>query len=223
MRLPNSRLTDRQTNDLLKLFVSGATARVAAELVGVNRNTATALFRKVRGAIARHQEREQEAAFDGPVEVDESYFGAPRRGGKRGRGAPGKVPVFGILRRGGRVYTQMIADVKRETLMPIIKRKVAPDSVVYSDTLNSYDSLTVEGYQHVRINHDEHWATEGGTHINGIENFLRQAKRHLRKFNGVPRTSFHLCLKECEWRFNGGSPKKLLISLRKILQTEQTS
>ncbi|MBK2345311.1 transposase, partial [Francisella tularensis subsp. novicida] len=39
-------------------------------------------------------------------------------------------------------------------------------------------------------------------HINGIENFWNQAKRHLRKFNGIPREHFHLFLKECEWRFN---------------------
>jgi hypothetical protein len=74
-----------------------------------------------------------------------------------------------------------------------------------------------------RINNDEHWATEGGTHINGIENFWRQAKRQLRKFNDVPRSSFDLCLKECEWRFHGGSPRNLLKSLRKLLATDQMS
>ncbi len=48
----------------------------------------------------------------------------------------------------------------------------------------------------------------------GIENFWNQAKRHMRKFNGVPKKHFHLFLKECEWRFNGGSPKQLLRQLR---------
>ena len=38
-------------------------------------------------------------------------------------------------------------------------------------------------------------------HINGIENFWNQAKRHLRSYNGVPRQHFHLFIKECEWRF----------------------
>ena len=61
--------------------------------------------------------------FCGQVELDESYFGG-RQKGKRGRGAAGKVPVFGILKRGGQVYTQVIADTKKETLPSIIKQKV---------------------------------------------------------------------------------------------------
>ena len=51
-------------------------------------------------------------------------------------------------------------------------------------------------------------------HINGIENFWNQAKRHLRKYNGIPRHHFHLFLKECEWRFNYGPPAKLFSTLK---------
>jgi transposase len=104
MRLKRSKLTPRQTAELVKFFVAGTTARTAAELVGVNRNTATAFFTKLRTMIADHQEREQRDAFDGEVEIDESYFGGHRKG-KRGRGAAGKVAVFGLLKRGGKVYT----------------------------------------------------------------------------------------------------------------------
>ena len=52
------------------------------------------------------------------------------------------------------------------------------------------------------------------SHINGIENFWNQAKRHLRRFNGVPKQSFHLFLKECEWRFNGGDHRERLKQLK---------
>ena len=215
MGLKHSKLTPRQHGELLKLFVAGTTARTAAELVGVHRNTAALFFRKLRERIAEHQAQEMRQAFDGEVEIDESYFGGHRKG-KRGRGAAGKVAVFGLLKRGGKVYTQMIADCRRDTLLPIIRRRVAPDSVVYSDTFASYNTLASEGYHHVRINHDEHLAEPGGRHINGIENFWNQAKRHLRKFNGVPKDSFYLFLKECEWRFNTGSPANQLKSLRKL-------
>ena len=51
-------------------------------------------------------------------------------------------------------------------------------------------------------------------HINGIENFWNQAKRHLRKFNGVPKERFHLYLKECEWRFNHSDTKSQLLKLK---------
>ena len=215
MALKHSKLSPRQHGELLKLFVAGTTARTAAELVGVHRNTAALFFRKLRELIAEHQEQEFRQVFDGEVEIDESYFGGARKG-KRGRGAAGKVAVFGLLKRGGKVYTQMIVDCRRDTLMPIIRRKVKPDSVVYSDTFASYNTLASEGYHHVRINHDRVLAEPGGRHINGIENFWNQAKRHLRKFNGVPKESFYVFLKECEWRFNTGSIENQLKSLRKL-------
>ena len=68
-------------------------------------------------------------------------------------------------------------------------------------------------FHHVRINHSERFVDER-SHINGIENFWNQAKRHLRRFNGVPKQSFHLFLKECEWRFNGGDHRELLNQLK---------
>lgn len=211
------RLTPRQRGELVKLFVAGSTARTAAGLAGVHRNTAALFFAKLRGRIAAEQERAMAEAFDGPVEIDESYFGG-RRKGKRGRGAAGKVAVFGILKRGGAVYARMIADCGRATLLPIIRRKVAPNSVVYSDSWSAYDTLWVEGYRHERVNHDEELAAAGGRHINGIENFWSQAKRHLRRFNGVPKGSFPLFLQEVVWRHNTGTPGNQLKSLRKLLR-----
>ena len=61
--------------------------------------------------------------FEGPVELDESYFGG-RRKGRRGRSAAGKVVVFGILKRNGRVYTVVVDNAKSDTLMPVIKKKI---------------------------------------------------------------------------------------------------
>ena len=117
------------------------------------------------------------------MEADESYFGGVRKG-KRGRGAAGKVAVFGLLKRGGKVYTAIIPDSKTETLMPIIREKVTPDSIVYTDHFRYYNALDVSEFHHLRINHSELFANEKN-HINGIENFWNQAKRHLRRFNGI--------------------------------------
>jgi transposase len=75
---------------------------------------------------------EDSLPVEGLVEVDESYFGGVRKG-KRGRGAAGKIPVFGILKRGGKVHTVMIPDVRTDTLLPIIRQKVVPDSIVYTE------------------------------------------------------------------------------------------
>ncbi len=210
MRLKRSKLTARQTRRLCEHFVAGTPARTAGALVGVNKNTAALFYHRLREIIAARIE--DECPVQGAIEIDESYFGGARKG-KRGRGAAGKVPVFGILKRGGRVYAKMIPDARAVTIMPIIKAKIEPDSIVYSDAFGTYDILAVAGFRHHRINHRKAFAAGAGRHINGIENFWNQAKRHLRKYNGIPRHHFHLFLKECEWRFNYGSPDALLKTL----------
>jgi transposase len=199
----------------MKYFVAGSTARIASGLVGIHRNTAIRFFHKLREKIALKQQQRSEQ-FSGEIELDESYFGGVRKG-KRGRGAAGKVAVFGILKRGGKVYTQIILDAKSATLMPIIRCKIRPDSIVYTDCWRSYNALDVSEFRHYRINHSKLFAQKHN-HINGIENFWNQAKRHLRKFNGIPRQHFELFLKECEWRFNLGSSNEQLADLKKLLK-----
>ena len=125
-----------------------------------------------------------------------------------------KTPVFGILKRGGRVCTKMIPNAQMATLLPIIQAKVELDSVVYTDAFGSYDILDVSGFHHHRINHSKAFSSGPGRHINGIENFWNQSKRVLRKYNGIPRKHFFLFLKECEFRFNYGTPRQQLATLR---------
>lgn len=112
--------------------------------------------------------------LSGEVEVDESYFGGVRKG-KRGRGAAGKVAVFGLLKRGGKVFTAIVCNAKTETLLPIIREKVDPDSIVYTDTFRAYNALDVSEFRHQRIDHSKQ-LSKNHNHINGIENFWNQAK-----------------------------------------------
>jgi len=194
---------------LIEHFVAGSTARAAAEIVGVQVNTATRFFMRLRQLIAGKLPSYQ---LCGEVEADESYFGGVRKG-KRGRGAAGKVAVFGLLKRGGKVYTAIIPNAKIETILPIIEEKVTPESIVYTDTFKAYDALDVSDFHHMRINHSELFA-DRRNHINGIENFWNQAKRHLRKFNGIKKDNFYWFLKEYEWRFNSGNHQMLLKQLK---------
>ncbi|KFJ41924.1 IS1595 family transposase [Francisella philomiragia] len=205
-----SRLSTYKQDKLIELFIAGSTARTASELVSVNKTTASYYFHRLRLLI--YQNSEHLEMFTGEIEVDESYFGGSRKG-KRGRGASGKVPVFGLLKRNGKVYTVIIPDAKSNTLLPIIREKVKPDSIVYTDTFRSYNALDVSEFKHYRINHSKLFAKKHN-HINGIENFWNQAKRHLRKFNGIPRDHFYLFLKECEWRFNHSDSKEQLKLIR---------
>jgi len=204
-----SRLSSRQQGKLIEHFVLGATARAAAQVAGVQANTAIKFFMRLRQLIASKQ---PSYVLSGEIEADESYFGGVRKG-KRGRGATGKVAVFGLLKRGGKVFTAIIPNAKTETILPIIKEKVMPDSIVYTDTFRAYNALDVSEFYHQRINHSKLFADKQN-HINGIENFWNQAKRHLRRFNGIKQDNFYWFLKECEWRFNGGDHKILLNQLK---------
>ena len=216
MNISHCRLKRNIQLRLLEYFVLEVTARSAADLLNIHPNSAALFYRKIREIITSHLDLESQEIFDGFIELDESYFGGVRKG-KRGRGAAGKVAVFGILKRGGKVFTQVVSNTKSETLMPLIARKIAPDSIVYTDCYGSYNVLDVSSFFHERINHSERFG-EGRNHINGIENFWNQAKRVLRKYNGIPKDSFPLFLKECEFRFNYGSPKNQLLVLKKWTQ-----
>ena len=147
------------------------------------------------------------------MEADESSFGGVRKG-KRGRAAADKVPVLGLLKRGGKVFTAIIPNAKARTWLPIIREQVPPDSIVYTDSFTAYDVLDVSEFHHRRVNHSQVFVTKRGHHITGIENFWNQAKRHLRRFNGLTPDNFYWFLKECEWRFNGGNHHQLLKQLK---------
>ena len=141
--------------------------------------------------------------FDGIIEVDESYFGPRRIPGKRGRGASGKTIVFGVFKRQGKVYTEIVPDARKKTLQAIIRGKVALKSVIHSDGWRGYNGLVDVGYdKHYRVHHGQDEFARGTSHINGIESFWSFAKRRLAQFNGIPTRSFYLHLKETEFRFN---------------------
>ena len=213
-----SRLSQYKQYKLIELFVAGVTARTAAELVGVNKSTTAYYFHRLRLLIFQNSSHLE--MFDGEIEVDESYFGGHRKG-KCGRGAAGKVAVFGLLKRNGQVYTVAVPNTQTATLLPIIREQVKPDSIVYTDSYRSYDVLDVSEFSHFRINHSTHFA-EKHNHINGIENFWNQAKRHLRKFNGIPKEHFELYLKECEWRFNHSDIKVQISILKQLGRVEHS-
>ena len=147
---------------------------------------------------------EEESIFEsGEIEIDESYFGAGRIRGKAGRGAGGKTIVFGLKKRNGRVYTQVVTNCSARQLIPIIQDKVSEDSTVYTDGFKTYDGLVNMGYKkHYRISHGDNEFANGRNHINGIENFWGIAKARLNKFRGLSKRTFYLHLKECEFRFN---------------------
>ena len=203
--LSRAKISNYKIEKIIKHFCVDIIASKTAALLGMNRNTINHWYMVFRKAIYAHQMKEFEKII-GEAEVDESYFGARRKRGfrgklKRGRGTL-KQPVFGVFKRNGRVYTEIVPNCKKATLLPIIRGKVDPSAIVYSDKWRGYDGLVDVGYdKHFRVNHGENEFSKGsGIHINGIENFWSFTKRRLSKFNGV-KVNFELHLKECEWRY----------------------
>src|SRR5947209_17053379 len=196
-----SKISERKMRQIIRFFAHDLTASKTAELGGLTRRSVTVLFVKIRQRIA--EECERASPFAGEVEVDESYFGARRVRGKRGRGAAGKTIVFGIFKRNGSVYTEIVPDCRKRTLQKVIRGQVALDTVIHSDGWRGYDGLVDVVYsKHYRVDHGRDQFVRGPHHVNGIESFWSYAKRRLQKFNGVPARTFYLHLKECEYRFN---------------------
>jgi len=196
-----ARVSEHQFRRLVRLFALDLDATQIAELSGLNRNTVNRYLRGIRTRIATFCEASTPMA--GEIEVDESYFGARRVKGKRGRGAYGKTAVFGVFKRNGHVYTEIVSDCSKATLQAIIRGRVDLDSVICSDGWRGYNGLVDVGYgRHLRVDHGRNEFARGRTHINGIEGFWGFAKSRLTRFRGMNKQTFYLHLKECEFRFN---------------------
>jgi transposase len=182
---------------LVKLFELEVTALQAAVQTGVSYPTALRAFTLIRRAILAQEEPRVLAR---EVELDESYFGG-RRKGKRGRGAAGKVPVFGILERRGTVSVTVIPNVTGATLLNETVRMVKRGALVYTDKYRGYDALTFCGYRHLKVDHGKRF-TRGRVHINGLEGFWSYAKGKLLKHHGVSPWRFPLYLYEMQFRYN---------------------
>lgn len=201
-----SRISEAKIREIVRCFAADLTALQTAELSGVNRNTINRLYLGLRERIFIACEAQR--PMFGVVEVDESFFGAHRVKGKRGRGAYGKTAVFGIFEREGKVYTEIVSDCSKATLQGIIRGRVDPASVINSDGWRGYNGLVDLGYGHYRVDHSKDEFVRGRVHINGIEGFWRTAKVRLAKFKGLPKHTFHLHLKETEWRYNNRASDK---------------
>jgi transposase len=212
MAISRCRLKKKIQLELLKYFVLEVTARSAVNLLCIQPNSAAFFNKKIRSVISEYLAQESKEFFNGQIELDESCFGGTRKG-KRGRGATGKVVVFSMLKRHGKVYTVIVRDTSSNMLMYEIANKIKLHNVVYTDSYQSYNALDVSGFHHHRINPSEEFA-DWKNNINDIENFLNQAKRVLRKYNGIDRSSFPLFLKEREFQFNYGTPKEQLKTLK---------
>ena len=181
--------------------------------LGITQKSAWFMMHRIR--LAMQSGSFKKAGGDGcEVEVDETFIGGKARNmhiTKRkekitGTGGKGKAIVFGVLERGGKVHTQVIADRLSKTVRPIIKERVVPGAKLYTDVMLGYSGLNDE-FAHEMVNHAVEYVS-GRVHTNGLENFWSLLKRGL---NGtyVSVEPFHLFryLDEQCFRFNNRATK----------------
>jgi transposase len=158
----------------------GISAKQLERELGVTYKTAWRMANLIRNELMVQDDE----PFSGEVEMDETYVGGRRRGGKRGRPSEDshKTPVFGMVQRSGRVAAIAVRNAKAKSLMPHVRQRILPKSVVYTDELKSYNKLKRSGYQHKRIHHAEKVYVSGNVHTNTIEGFWSLMKRGI---NGV--------------------------------------
>lgn len=196
-----SKLSEVKFRYLLRLFALDLTASDAARLTGLSVRAVNDVYLRLRRRL--HQLCPVPVELGGALELDESYFGPRRVRGKRGRGAGSKTIVFGLFKRGSQVYTEIVPDCSKKTLQGIIRGKIDPAAMVNTDGWRGYDGLVDVGFdRHYRVHHSHDEFVQGAAHINGIESFWSFAKRRRHQFAGVPKHTFLLHLKECEFRFN---------------------
>ena len=178
----------------------GVAAKELQRQLGVTYKTAWRMGHELRKYMA---EVDGETPLSGDVEADETYVGGRTTGGKRGRGAPNKTVVFGMLERDGDVMANVVPNVRKKTLQPIIKENVVKDSTVHTDELKSYSGLSKVGFEHETVNHGAGQYVDGDSHVNGIEGFWARLKLSIRGTHvHVSRKHLQTYVKEFEYRYN---------------------
>ena len=176
-----SKLCEAKFRPLVRCFALDLTATQTAHLTGVSLRSVNTIFLRLRAKIAAECERE--SPLEGVLEADESYFGPQRVRGRCGRGAGGKTIVFGLLKRGDKVYTVIVPNASKVALQAVIRGRASLKSIVHTDGWAGYHGLVDLGYdKHLRVEHRENVFAQQLNHINGIESFWSLAKRRLAKF-----------------------------------------
>jgi hypothetical protein len=137
-----SRISEAVFRRFLRHVSADLTAVQIAQRTGLNRNTVNRLLAGVRLLMA--EAYEDQKPFTGTVEVDQSYFGPRRVKGMRARGAARIIPVLGIYKRQGHVYTEPVPDCSQDILLGAIRGKVSLDSSVCSDGMRRFAEVTVD-------------------------------------------------------------------------------
>jgi transposase-like protein len=180
----------------------GISAKQLERELGVTYKTAWRMFNQIRKLMA------EELTLWGAVEADETYIGGkwPKMNRKTRQGRPGpdshKVPVVGVVQRGGAVAALVTKDASARSIMPIIEERVLPRSIIYTDEWKGYNRVTKK-YEHRRVPHSEKVYVIGNAHTNTIEGFWSLLKRGIAGvYHSVSAKHLQDYINEYSFRYN---------------------
>ena len=185
---------------------NGISSCEIARSLGITQKSAWHMAHRIRFAL-------HEGSFDnmlsGEVEADETFIGGKARNmhtsvkARRitGTGTKDKVAVMGLLERGGKVRTTVVANRKKHALQSEVRKHVEAGSALYTDFLLSYEGLAGD-YAHKVVDHAVEYVN-GRAHTNGLENYWSLLKRGI-SGTYVSVEPFHLFryLDEQAFRYN---------------------
>jgi transposase len=183
---------------------NGVAAKELQRQLGVTYKTAWRMAGLIREHMANVDGDELLGGAGQIVEIDEAFIGGSQENRGTGNYRANKTIIMGMMERGGRVTTEVVASRARKDLWPPILENVAKKSEIHTDELAAYGSIVMHGYQHRRINHSAgQYVSAQGITVNSIEGFWSQLKRSI---NGthIHVSGKHLWkyAKEAEYRFN---------------------
>ena len=121
----------------------GVSAKHIQRETGVTYKTAWRMMKQVR------QLMDEQIKLHGPVEMDESYFGAPDANKHRGLiRQQGKTAVFGIVERKGRVVARVLPDATKDSILPVVGEVLPPQTMIYSDQSATLEQVRWMGMSH---------------------------------------------------------------------------
>lgn len=202
VKITRCKLTKKQQQHMIEFFVLGVTARSAADLMALQANTAALFYRKIREVIAYYLAQEAAQIFQHEFVLDESNLSKNNKNDKHA--------VFGIAACTGKVFTKMTGQLNAELLSAAAPNLIKPNSIVFINQYQPEQAIDVNDCYQEHI----HSTDMTDPVIADIEKFWEQTKRVLRKYNGIPKSTFPLFLKECEFRFNYSTPKAQLKTLK---------
>ncbi|MGA2569363.1 MAG: IS1595 family transposase [Terracidiphilus sp.] len=184
--------------------------------LGITQKTAWFMLHRIREAMKSRTIFKMGGSDGGPVEADEAFIGPKTKMMHRDARLrsielnkhQGRAIVMGMLDRELRqVRTQVIPEVKRETVQEVILSQIDKDSTIYTDSAPNYDWLKKAGFMHETVNHITEYV-RGQVHTNGMENFWSLPKRELRG-TYVAVEPFHLdrYVTEQVFRYNNRATK----------------